>query len=1268
MGTPALQIQLFGSLNLSWGNDPLTTPGSPTIRSLLAYVILNHNRPVTRDRLVGMFWPERSDVQARRALSNALWRIRQALGPAATRLVMEPDTITFIIEPQDELDVTAFESKAHCDPNQAIALYQAEFMEACYDDWAILERERLNELYLGTLERLVNIQKQQGQYDQAITYSLRLVAADPLRETAHQDLMRLYCFVGRPQAALEQFAELHDLLATELDVSPMPTTVALYEEIKATLEQGDASPLAPPLLLHDLSRLPFVGRSTERVTLLGALQATAQGHGGVVLVRGEAGVGKSRLIGEAVADAEWHTFQVGLCVAKPSTTLTAYHSLQIALAPLLTPLRVAQLSELVEPLWLGAVAPVFPPLLQHLKFSPPPPLEPQEEQRRLWEGIIRLLDGLASIAPVLLVLEDAHWMDDATLAVLPHLASGLSGARLLLVLSYRPTEARERTSVWKTFESLDSILPALRLEMRPFDRAETVTLVQRALGVAETEAQTIAFAERIQGDTNGNAFLLIESLKSLVEQGHLSRSSTGDWAFPPNDLPLLSATSIQELVDGRLAHLPPMPQAVLELAAVLGEQVEFPVLSGMSMAEPSALLPALETLTLHGFLVEGETHYRFGHDYILETAYGRIAPERRRQMHCNAGAVLEKLYPEQVESLALHYDRGHIWKKALRYHWQAGKRAVSLSAYPVALQHYDRAVAQVDAASLPSGQYFDLLSERESVLDVLGRREEQAADLEMMERLVSEDNVSHNLSEMYRRKARFLGQTNRYVEAKATVSLALTLADLEKDEAGKASALATLGIINAWSGRPDEAISNFREAIKLYQCRDPKGEAEVRAALGDALLSITAFEAAEQELKFALSLSRSLKDRRGEAKALMNLGVLAMERSDAESAIACYQSALEISREIGYRYSEVLVLGNLSNQLYLQGDVAQAIDTYNTIIPICRAIGERRVEAQVRINKATIYFTLIGDVASALADVAFSLDYHREAGDYVGEGHCMCVRGQIAMHCGRLKEARADLEQGLTMLVAAGERWVALQVYHHLTRLSLDEGRPDVAMYYVDEAQAICQELDLTDWATSMLALRGLVLLALDQPEAALAATTEAVTHLTSGIPEAHLIFFWHYRALTANRQNAQARVAIQEAYETLLQTLKGFSSEERARSLEQIKEHRAIVTAWESSQPHQATFCLPHVAAPIAGRPLREDEWINVTWTVSAPEDDEIAGKVARRQHQLLRLLREANEQSAAPTVEALSTALDVAQRTLKRDLAALRAQGNDVRTRGRR
>jgi DNA-binding SARP family transcriptional activator len=194
-----LRLHTFGGLRIELNGQPLQLP-TPQARHLLAYLILHHDRPISRALLTGIFWPERPEPRARRALSQALWQVRSALEPAADRLAVEGDHITFRLQPEDWLDAASFEESVRkCASNEAtnrqtllelseaVSFYRADFLEGCYDDWALLERERLRELYLSALERLIALHKQRGQYEEALTQAQQLAAADPLREAAHRE-------------------------------------------------------------------------------------------------------------------------------------------------------------------------------------------------------------------------------------------------------------------------------------------------------------------------------------------------------------------------------------------------------------------------------------------------------------------------------------------------------------------------------------------------------------------------------------------------------------------------------------------------------------------------------------------------------------------------------------------------------------------------------------------------------------------------------------------------------------------------------------------------------------------------------------------------------------------------------------------------------------------------------------------------------------------------------------------------------------------------
>ncbi|HHN94107.1 MAG TPA: hypothetical protein ENK17_05005, partial [Anaerolineae bacterium] len=478
------------------------------------------------------------------------------------------------------------------------------------------------------------------------------------------------------------------------------------------------------------------------------------------------------LVGEVAAGARWRGMRVGVGKAVPDAA--PYQPLTEALLPLLTSLRVSQLAALVRPLWLSAVAPLLPPIAALPDLPELPALDPQREQERLLEGLACCLNGLATGAPLVLIIEDLHRADEATRAALLPLAPRLRESRLLILLTCRTAEAREQAAVWETLDALDRVSPIRRVRLSSFDIAETADLVGRALGVAP-EREVLSFAGRLWSETGGNPLFLVEMLKSLIEEGTLTRTESGKWRFPPPDAPLPHVASLPTIVGGRLARLSPTERAVLELVAVLCDEAEFPVLA-RAADDPSALLPALEELVRRGFLVEveAEARYCFEHGLVREIVYQAIAPQRRQMLHARVGDVLEELHPERVESLALHFYRGGIRHKALTYALQAGEQAQAVYDYKSALGHYRRALALV--GDDPAARW-EVLARQERALSTLGRREEQGDVLDEMARL------AERLADHVRQARTYLRQGWREVLAgqpRAALSLLDRAAELAR--------------------------------------------------------------------------------------------------------------------------------------------------------------------------------------------------------------------------------------------------------------------------------------------------------------------------------------------------------------------------------------------------------------------------------------------------------------------------------------------------------
>ena len=323
----ALRLFLLGPLDIRHGDRQLPRPPTLKSQSLLAYLVYHRERPQPRDRLAGLFWGDRPERKARRSLTTALWHIRRCL-PDGDLLLSDAQSVQFDPEADLWLDVAEFESLvAHPELSclqSAVVLYRGDFMDGFYDDWIINERYRLETLLSDALARLMTGLEVAGEYEEALAVALRFLQHDPLREDAHQSAMRAFCRLGRRNAALEQYRRCQEIVKQDLNAQPMAETTELYQAIlDGRLEVGPATGrpaaegvvLQPPLPsghnpLDPIVRCPLVGREAEMAFLTACYEEARAGRGCLVLVQGEAGVGKSRLVEELADRLRWQGVRV----------------------------------------------------------------------------------------------------------------------------------------------------------------------------------------------------------------------------------------------------------------------------------------------------------------------------------------------------------------------------------------------------------------------------------------------------------------------------------------------------------------------------------------------------------------------------------------------------------------------------------------------------------------------------------------------------------------------------------------------------------------------------------------------------------------------------------------------------------------------------------------------------------------------------------------------------------------------------------------------
>ncbi|HEX9977584.1 MAG TPA: BTAD domain-containing putative transcriptional regulator, partial [Acidimicrobiia bacterium] len=635
MGT--LEIRLLGGLELGRDGRVLDQLPLRAARSLFAYLVLNRERAHTRDLLAGTFWPDFDESRARRRLSQALWQVQNTIGEddADRYLIGTPDTVRFNPDASFWLDVDEFEkaldqeeaagSRAEEGEHlaRAVELYRGDLLAGFYDDWLFPDQDRLRSRFLGALERLVDIAMAKGDYETALVQARRLAQEDEFDEEAHRRVMRIAVLLGRHNDAIRQFEECRRILAEELGSTPSKETVELYEDTLADRAIGGrASPSHEQSPLFGTAEpAPFVGRDTERSRLTERLDQVLDGKGGVVLVEGESGVGKTRLLLETVKDARWRGMDVLWGRSMPSGG-QPYGALAGALGDVVG-LRARQLVNRLEPMWAEVLTPLAPTLGSgESPAHPDTPVRRADEQARMREAIAVAFRQLADIGPTLVVLEDVHWADDDTIQALTQIASRIADHRILFAVSYRHGEARERTEVWRLLRELDRMPHCERLSLSPYSPAQSEELIRRSLALPEVSRE---FSERLHRETGGIPLFIVETLRALYEKDGLDEAEVSR-EEPPSPRDRLPVTpTVHSLIRHRLDGLEPASRKTLELVAVHdGDLLLEEIVTGSEL-EYQAALSALDDLVQRRLVGTREGEFSVGHELMRRVVYDDLA-------------------------------------------------------------------------------------------------------------------------------------------------------------------------------------------------------------------------------------------------------------------------------------------------------------------------------------------------------------------------------------------------------------------------------------------------------------------------------------------------------------------------------------------------------------------------------------------------------------------------------------------------------------------
>jgi DNA-binding SARP family transcriptional activator len=896
-----LRVSVLGEQTFS---DDRT--GSIGIRSaravtLVGFLAVHAGSPQARQRIAGLFWPDSTDAQALTNLRRELHYLRQVLGDEAS-LVVTPRDLCWRDTETCRVDVRAFDlecraalAAATADDDEEIlahatratAEYRGDFLPGGYDDWLLEARAALERRCVDLCDLICETRVRTGNLAGAVDAARRRIQLQPLEEAGYRMLMRLQADLGDRAGALSTYHHCASVLERELGVVPDPATRQALQDLMARIDPvGVTLPAAEPAVGRTgLPAAQLVGRSAELGLLQELWRTTAAGRPGLALVRGGAGVGKTRLVAEVTEFARLQ----GAVVASTQCFGT---SGRLALAPVADWLRnpvVQSAAATLDPAWRAEVDRLVPSGTG--RGEPRAGLRAMVDawqRHRFFEGLARALIGVGR--PMLLVLDNLQWCDQETLAVLTF-CLGLDPAAPILVAGTvrddNPAEDPE-LAAWTVRMRAGGLLTELSLD--PLEASDTARLAEAISGRPLPEADT----NLLQATTGGFPLYVVEAVR-----GNVDLVST---RLPAGDL--------TAVLRNRLDQVSAAAREVAGLAAAVGADFTLDLLTEASDLDVGIVVGAVDELWRRRIVCEFRDGYDFSHDLLRETAYMQVSPPRRWLLHRRLAQGLELLHAGDTDlaaaQLAEQYARGGRPERAVAYYQRAADVAAGMFAHTEAIRLHKQALEIV--RGLPEG------------------RDRDRQELAVLEAMAAPLNARYGYSSL---------------ELQRTLERSIVLAESSGD---KNSLLA--GLVALWMSRfvQGRAADGYQTATRALALVDPGSELSGPAhfAVGGSAISLGMPAEALRHLELAAKLtSGDLPLSVGTRPEVHGMAWAAhahwlLGHDDARST--CLE-AIKLARAIDHPYSLAVALayGAITHQM--RHDMSELRDTAGELRDLCDRYG-----------------------------------------------------------------------------------------------------------------------------------------------------------------------------------------------------------------------------------------------------------------------------------------------------------------------------------------
>ena len=965
-----LELFLLGSPRIELDGSIVEVDTRKAI-ALLAYLAVT-GETHRRDALAALLWPEADQTRARAALRRTLSTLRKATANEGLRIERE----SMGLDPDSEVwvDVTRLEallSKSSSHPHavdddcpvclatltEAAELYRDDFLAGfslrdspSFDDWQFRQTERLRRDLASVLQTLIRHHSTGGRHEQALRHARRWLSLDPLDESAHRELMRLHDWAGDRSAALRQYRECVRILDHELSVTPLEETTQLYQSIRenrpsaaltatqrksASAEVSDAALLeqsdAIPAVRHPHA-YPLVGRSLEWETLLRTYDAIGD-DGHMVVLEGEAGIGKTRLAEEFLSFARGKgavTFDVRCYHGESSLAYAPF--IEILRSMLDKSDRENKWWSEVRGEWLSEASRLLPELRSLSRGLPPVlALDSPGAQSRFFDSITEIISASTrGPAPGVILIDDLHWADEASIDLVTYLVRRFRGRRLCLLTTWRSEHvtAEHRLRLLTSEAQRVGAATTLPLSRLGFSDVKSLVLATGTRGATLPEG----FEERLYQETEGLPFFVVEYLATTDKNAYSAGDST--WSIP---------SGVRDLLLWRLAGLSETGRQLLDTAAVIGRSFDFGILQQASGRGEDEVVAALEELISQGLAYElaGEVSsayptYDFGHEQLRTLTYEETSLARRRLLHRRVAEAMAARTDRRgglgapASQIAAHYRMSGEDSRAAHYFELAGQQARALFANAEALRHFRTALE----AGHP-----DALSLHEAIGDLQTLLGDYGAALTSYETAAALcgpsvlGHIEHKLGAVHHRLGAWDLAGSHFEAAQVWYG--------DKDASPERARLYSDWSLNAHrKGDPQGALEMALRAAEIAQAtNDTEAVAQARNILGVLARSRADFDEAFKQLEMSLKLAENLGDPSARVAVLNNLALARSDAGDYERAIDVIGTALDLCAAKGDRHREAALHNNLADMLHASGRPDDAMAHLTQAVTIFAEIG-----------------------------------------------------------------------------------------------------------------------------------------------------------------------------------------------------------------------------------------------------------------------------------------------------------------------------------------